>query len=223
MASHESFDDDKLFQDNENPGEELSNADDSFLYQKMNDMSLDMTTNEVQLKKKKKETVKRGPLVWYLMYSSAIPTIIGVILVSLISNGVNYYNRNISVRMIKNSNANQVQAGFKSICQLLSNSMMEILSPDLDATMHMRDSLTSLEDNLIIDPTSGNYYPLFKSRVDQKKIKLKCYTLLELLGRDDKYRFQGCLLLNDAYSVLKSEEAKEKEGKTVILGKEIRS
>jgi hypothetical protein len=93
-----------IFQEDENneKAHSIQSEDDSYLYRNLSEMSLDIENPQVELKKILK--IKSSPLVTFIMCTSAMPTILGVVVVALLCNMFNTYNNTLSVQMIKSSN-----------------------------------------------------------------------------------------------------------------------
>lgn len=81
------------------------------------------------------------------------------------------------------------------------------MAGDLSQLLSMRESLTNPDHHNILNRMDGNYTEDFKRRVDSGKIPLNCFSLLKLKslegGESKRLGYQPCLILNDAYNVMK--------------------
>lgn len=152
-----------------------------------------------------KEVYFSGPLVRYLALSSLIPSIFGITFVSLFSLIFTSIFLDQRTDIISKAHKNQLSFGFDSVSEKISIQLMEAINNDLEGIIRMRDSLLDRK-TLIMNSDDGTYLPQFKKKVDSKNLKLTCYSLLELSTNEKIEKFQNCLLMNDAYSVLKEAE-----------------
>ena len=159
------------------------------------------------------ETNTPGPLLKYILVSTFIPILASIIPMAGTKILTDSFFQQERYKFVKMAYMNQISSNFHSISLITAKKFMEIIGNDLEAIVKMRDNLFS-QDLQIMSRDNGKYSPEFMDKVDSKKLKLECFSLLALINHNTSiHRYQRCFLLNDAYTILKDQMVKREKNR----------
>lgn len=142
-----------------------------------------------------------------LLFNSIVPLCIAFVAVvtanSYISNELMKHQGNlIEERVDKTSTL-----FLKNIGKSMTENIMEPLTLQLRMIQKLKEMILNGRGRngfRFLEEDTGRYDRYFKKNVDNKKIRIECFSILELISNSSQgTRMQKCLILNDLYSTLK--------------------
>lgn len=182
--------------------EEIDDMDDTIDFEEYEKELQEKTKQEQLHSKKNKKQLKQK-----LILNSIIPLFIAFIAVVVAGNL-------ISNEIIKDQSdlielrVDKTTIGFlKHIGKSMTETLMKPLTLQLSLLQKLKSIILQAEGRdgfRFLEADTGRYDRFFKRNVDNKKVKIRCFSALELVGNEvERKKMQRCLLINDLYSTVK--------------------
>lgn len=136
-----------------------------------------------------------GPIRIYMILTTAIPTLFGVLIFGGIVIILNYLIFRETGNLLQNANSREILDHLRKSTSAFHQQLTVILSTPLVSIMSMNELFFS-ENSPALDLTNGYYTPNFISDVDLGKIRLECKTAEITHKLLTKERIPKCILEN---------------------------